>query len=354
MGVWGQSPQVLTSLKVLHLLEHGGGIRRASERFGIPPDQWLDLSTGINPLGWGPVAIPRSCWARLPEENDGLEAAAQAFYRVDSLLPLAGSQAAIQSLPRLRPPGRVAVLTPTYAEHAHSWATSGHQVIPVTPDDLDLSIETFDSVVVVNPNNPTGRLLPPGRLLSWWERLQRRGGWLVVDEAFMDATPECSLAAHVGVPGLILLRSLGKFFGLAGARVGFLLAEPSLLHHMRLLLGPWPLSGPSRWLATQALTDLAWQAATRYALSLAAHRLADLLSRYGWPPSGGTVLFQWVVTAEASHDWLELAKRGVLVRLFDADGAGTRGALRFGLPGEDAAWSRLEEGLNAVAKRDIS
>ncbi|MEO5363115.1 MAG: threonine-phosphate decarboxylase CobD [Magnetococcus sp. DMHC-8] len=329
------------------MLEHGGGIRRAAAQFGLPLDQWLDLSTGINPLGWLPLAIPRSCWARLPEEEDGLEEIARAYYRVAVLLPLAGSQSAIQALPHLRPPGRVAVLGPTYAEHAAAWAAAGHTVAEVTLADLEVGMERFDVVVVVNPNNPTGLLLPIPRLLSWQERLQRAGGWLVVDEAFMDVTPVHSLAGQVGLPGLILLRSLGKFFGLAGARVGFLLAEAALLERVRALLGPWHLAGPSRWLAGQALADVAWQEESRCRLPAAARRLAGLLGAHGWSPAGGTALFQWVVTAQAEQGWLTLARRGILVRHFPE-----WRALRIGLPGEEPEWSRLAEGLDALTRMD--
>ena len=322
------------------MLEHGGSIRRAAAQFGRPPEQWLDLSTGINPVGWVPLAIPPHCWARLPEEGDGLEAAAQTFYQADLLWPVAGSQAAIQLIPRLRPPGRVALLIPTYSEHAQAWEVAGHQVTGITLAALESSVEAFDAVVVVNPNNPTGLLLLPEQLLSWRDRLQQKGGWLVVDEAFMDATPAYTLSKYVGLSGLIVLRSMGKFFGLAGARVGFILGEAELLQRARLLLGPWSLAGPSRWLAEQALTDEAWQRTTRQSLPLASRRLANLLDQYGLSPAGGTVLFQWVMTARAEEWWLALAKQAILVRHFP-----DLGALRFGLPGEEQAWSRLETGL---------
>ena len=329
------------------MLEHGGGIRRAAARFGIAPERWLDLSTGINPRGWTTAeAIPAACWSRLPEDDDGLEAAARAFYGVADLLPLAGSQAAIQALPRLRPPCRVGVLAPTYAEHPHAWRLAGHQVVELTPAHLENDLDAFDVVVAVNPNNPTGRLLPPERLLDWRHRLAQRGGWLLVDEAFIDATPARSLARAAGLPGLILLRSLGKFFGLAGARVGFLMAEKTVLQPMRELLGPWTLAGPSRWLATAALADTTWQAEARQSLPEASARLATLLTRHGLPPAGGTVLFQWAPTAAATARWTGLAEQGLLVRRFSKpDG------LRFGLPGGEGAWQRLEQALGETGPK---
>ncbi len=324
------------------MLEHGGGIRRAAARFGIPVAEWLDLSTGINPLGWPvPDGPPASRWSRLPEEGDGLETAAAGYYGItDLLLPLAGSQAAIQALPRLRPPGRVAVVSPAYAEHAHAWSTAGHRVEAVSVERPETGLESIDVVVVVNPNNPTGRLLASERLLSWHRRLAERGGWLVIDEAFMDVTPQHSSIGAVGQPGLIVLRSLGKFFGLAGARVGFAFAEKALLDRLRELLGPWTLPGPSRWLAQRALEDGVWQQRTRQALPLASERLAALLTDHGWPPSGGTALFQWLPMAGAGTLWQRLAERGILVRHFSQPSA-----LRFGLPGPEADWWRLAKAL---------
>lgn len=325
------------------MLEHGGGLRAAAERYGIPPSDWLDLSTGINPQGWSVPPIPATAWQRLPEPGDGLEAAAAACYGTESLLPVAGSQAAIQALPLLREPGRVGVLSPSYAEHAHVWRRAGHRVEELPADALDAAVDRLDTLILVHPNNPTGVRFPLKSLLNWRERLAGRGGWLVVDEAFIDPTPEGSLAHHVGPPGLIVLRSLGKFFGLAGARVGFVLAESTVLEGLREQLGPWTVTGPSRWVAARALGDRAWQAETRIRLGHEGGRLADLLKRQGLPVAGGTGLFQWAPLPDAAFWQDALARRGILVRRF-ADPPG----LRFGLPGGEPAWRRLELALAGV------
>ena len=325
------------------MLEHGGGLRVAAEQYGIPLSDWLDLSTGINPQGWPVPPIPAPVWQRLPEVNDGLEAAAAAYYGTESLLPAAGSQAAIQALPRLRAPGRIGVLSPSYAEHAHAWRRVGHQVELLPADSLDAAITRLDALVLVHPNNPTGVRFPLALLLDWRARLAVRGGWLGVDEADMDATPEGSMAHHVGLPGLIVLRSLGKFFGLAGARVGFVLAEPAVLEGLREHLGPWTVTGPSRWVAARALSDHAWQVTARHALDRARSRLADLLRRQRLPVAGGTELFQWAPIPDAAFWRDALARRGILVRYFTDPPA-----LRFGLPGGESAWRRLELALAGV------
>ena len=325
------------------MLEHGGGLRAAAAHYGIALGDWLDLSTGINPQGWPVPPLPPTVWQRLPEMNDGLEAVAAVYYGTAHLLPVAGSQSAIQALPRLRAPGRVGVLHPSYAEHAHAWRQAGHQLELLPPDQLDAAADRLDALVLVNPNNPTGERFDPALLLEWRARLAQRGGWLVVDEAFMDATPESSLTSQVGLPGLIVLRSLGKFFGLAGARVGFVMAESALRNRLQEALGPWAVSGPSRWTGTQTLADRDWQVQTRLWLEQAGKRLADVLQRQRLPVAGGTGLFQWIPMPEADFWQDALARRGILVRRF-TDPPG----LRFGLPEAEAHWRRLELALAGV------
>jgi len=318
------------------LLEHGGRLRAVAARYDRPLAQWLDLSTGINPWGWPAPPIPAGQWLRLPEEGDGLEAAAQAYYGVDALLPVAGSQAAIQMLPRLRAPSTVGVLSPSYSEHYQAWKGAGHEVLSLSADAIAGSLARLDVLVICRPNNPDGLLLEADLLLTWRQQLAARGGWLVVDEAFVDAQPELSLAPHSGEEGLILLRSLGKFFGLAGARVGFVLARPHLLEVLAERLGPWTISGPSRQVARGALSDIQWQARMRPQLQQASERLARLLTRHGLAPVGGTPLFQLVAVPQAERLYERLASQGVLVRLFRE-----LSCLRFGLPGDASQWRRL-------------
>lgn len=329
------------------MLEHGGRLRRAALRYGRPVSDWLDLSTGISPWSWldeHRFEPSQEAWTRLPEPDDALAQAARAYYGVDAL-PVAGSQAAIQALPRLRGHSRVGVLAPSYAEHAACWRAAGHAVRPMTADACEMALDTLDVLVLVHPNNPDGTRFEKTQMLDWRARLSARGGWLVVDEAYIDAEPECSLAHEAAGPGLIVLRSLGKFFGLAGARVGFVLAQRSLLDALEALLGPWPLSGPSRELAGCVLRDRTWQTVQRGRLVLASRRLQGVLADAGLTPDGGCALFQWVRTPRAAALHESMAAEGILLRAFEDPTS-----LRFGLPRGESDWQRLHAALRETRR----
>lgn len=324
------------------MLEHGGNLHAASLQYGIPLSGWLDLSTGINPYGYPIPDIPAAAWQRLPEPERQLEQAASSYYGARHLLVTAGSQAAIQILPRLRPSCRVTVLGPMYAEHAHAWRQHGHTVTEIAHLPDHALLQRTDVLLLCNPNNPTGRLLEPDTLLAWHRVLASHSGWLVVDEAFMDSTPQHSLAPASHLPGLVILRSLGKFFGLAGARVGFLLAETVLLDQAAELLGPWSVTGPAQFVAHAALTDRAWQQANIPRLTAASQQLFTLLQQYGLQPAGSCSLFQWLHTRNSKHLHQELARHGIWTRHFTQhDG------LRIGLPPENG-WGRLAAALGKL------
>ncbi len=324
------------------VLYHGGRLREAVVRYGIAPSDWLDLSTGINPYGWPVPSVPADVWTRLPDEDELAEIAIT-YYSAKYLLPVAGSQVAIQQLPLLRSSCRVGVLTPGYGEHAHAWRSGGHEVVPISADDIGGQLSRFDVLVLSNPNNPTGGCFPPEQLLAWHRQLASRGGWLIVDEAFIDMTPGESLAPYSIRPGLIVLRSFGKFFGLAGVRAGFVCAAAELLSRLESRLGPWAVSGPARWVASAALQDRQWQVAMRCRLATQGTRLRALLTRHGLPPDGGCALFQWHRTPYARQLQEQLATDGILIRRFDHPSS-----VRFGLPGEEADWQRFDSALNGI------
>jgi len=327
-------------------IRHGGNLLAAARRYGCPAEAWLDLSTGINPSGYPVPPLPADAWQRLPQDDDGLAGIAAQTYGAPHALPVAGSQAAIRTLPRLLRPGRTGIAALGYSEYAPAFAQAGHTVVPLDESDFgraDLA-DALDHLVVVNPNNPTARLLPVDTLQHWHARLASRGGTLIVDEAFIDCTDAASLAAYSDAPGLVVLRSLGKFYGLAGVRCGFVLAEPSVLESLAAHLGHWTVSGPARAVASIALTDTAWQAATRASLAAAGQRLAMLLRGHGLTPTSQP-LFSWVPDSRACALHEALAHRGIWTRLFEATG-GCPASLRFGLPPEGAAaWQRLDAAL---------
>lgn len=325
------------------MLEHGGRLQRAAREYGIPLEAWLDLSTGISPFGWMVPAIPASTWQRLPEDDDGLIEAACAYYEAANVLPVAGSQAAIQALPLLRATSRVGIIAPGYAEHAQAWRRAGHDVACVAADTLLADVGKWDVLVLIHPNNPGGERFSVKELQHVHAELAARGGWLLVDEAFMDVTPQDSLCRYTDREGLIVLRSVGKFFGLAGARAGFVCAAPAVLDALQEKLGPWTLSGPTRYVLRQALGDRHWHAEARIRLDTASKRLATLLTKHGLGPTAGCGLFQWCRRDDAAALHRALAERGILTRLFD-----TPPSLRFGLLPSDVAFERLDNALTEV------
>jgi len=329
------------------MLEHGGNLRDAALAFERPLADWLDLSTGINPH-WYPAPPPSaSAWHRLPEPDPALVQAACAYYDAPAMLPVAGTQAAIQALPRLRAPSRVVVAAPSYAEHAHHWGQHGHSLRQVAYGELADAVDNCEVLVICNPNNPTGERIARDVLLDWADRLAARGGWLVVDEAFGDTEDADSLCPHSGQPGLVVLRSVGKFFGLAGLRLGFVAAQPQLLSALADLLGPWTVSGPAQQVALAALSDTAWQAAMRARLLQEGARLRQLLAAHGIA-SAGTALFQWWPEPRAEQFWRHMAQHGVWVRLFRHAAHG----IRLGLPPDEPAWLRLQQALTAWNKEN--
>jgi cobalamin biosynthetic protein CobC len=327
------------------MLEHGGGLRKAAAHYNILLADWLDLSTGINPQGWPVPALPPEVWQRLPEENDGLEAAAAAYYGNAKLLPVAGSQAAVHWLPALLPRAVVACISPIYSEHPKAWQRAGHKMRFLQNAMLPRALATATPYVLLcNPNNPTAERHPHDVAVDAARQLKKRGGWLIVDEAFMDPTPEESLTPLAGTdeaPNLIVLRSLGKFFGLAGARVGFVFAAPEILARMHEAMGPWTVSGPAREVARQALADRAWQSAARTRLHAAGERLHQLLAPLGEVKS--TALFATLSSARSAELHESLAHQGILTRHFDQ-----QALLRVGLPGNEAGWQCLSNALNTL------
>lgn len=322
-----------TPKPTVHGTVHGGDLSEVIQRFPHAPRPWIDLSTGINPVPYPVPPLSETAWSRLPSRTaeEALLEAAMARYGVPNkrmIVAAPGTQALIQILPRLLPPGRVAIVGPTYEEHQISWRRAGHEVRRVP------ALEDSDAVVVVNPNNPSGRLVSPAALA-------RIAGFLVVDEAFIDFLPrEMSVASQLPSRSVVL-RSFGKTYGLPGLRLGFAIAPPDIAAQIRGELGPWAVSGPALEIGRQALRDGAWLGAARERLVADSARLDGLLRQAGFEVLGGTLLFRLVRHSSAAIFVQRLGQQGIHVRAFpDAPDQ-----LRFGLPAGDAAFGRLAAAL---------
>jgi cobalamin biosynthetic protein CobC len=320
------------------LLGHGGRLGAARTAWPDAPTPWIDLSTGINPQPYPLPAFAPETWSRLPDPESlrALERVAAAAFGVEDptrVVAAAGSEALIRLLPRLLGKRRIAISARTYGGHAEAWRAGGEIVAP--------GDRSADLRVLVNPDNPTGRVLPPDQVLDLAE------GPLLVDEAFVDVDPSGSVAARAGAPGfgrLMVLRSFGKFYGLAGARLGFLIAEPALADHVRQALGDWPVAGPTIAAGLAAYPDTAWAAQTRLRLIEDTVQLDRLLRAAGFEIAGGTILFRLARAADAPRRFEALARAGILTRPFPWDET----LIRFGLPGPEADWLRLADALETL------
>lgn len=325
-------------------IPHGGDLDAARERFPGAPEPWIDLSTGINPVPFPIPALPVEIWSRLPtrSEEEALLAAASARYRArnsEMIAAAPGTQALIQLLPRLLPKSHVEILGPTYEEHEACWTRQGHRVSVV--EDLDPS-EYADVVIVVNPNNPTGRIIPVSALRTVARTLAKKNGLLVIDEAFIDVFPETASIVSELPPATIALRSFGKAYGLAGLRLGFAIAEVSLATRIRAELGPWAVSVPALSIGKAALCDARWLAGAVIRLESDRRRLDAMLQAAGFTVLGGTPLFGLARHCEATKIVENLGRHGIHVRSFSREAQW----LRFGLPGDEQAWDRLAAALS--------
>ena len=309
-------------------LWHGGGLRAARDRFGDCAEPWQDLSTGINPHPWPGAADVAIDWQRLPEEADlrALEAAAAAHFGTDPahVCALPGTEIGLRLIGELIP-GPARHVAPSYRTHGEMFGGTA-------PTRLE---DASGTLIIANPNNPDGRVVARERLLA-------HDGWLIVDEAFADCTPAASVAPEIADDRpLVVFRSFGKFFGLAGLRLGFALGPRPIVAGLRARLGAWPVSAAAIAIGARAYKDLSWIAATRAQLADEARALDAVLSRNGLEPIGACPLFRLVDTADAAALFERLARQAILTRPFDY----APSWLRIGLPGSVRALDRLDAAL---------
>jgi cobalamin biosynthetic protein CobC len=328
---------------------HGGKLGLAATMFPNAPLPWIDLSTGINPTSYPLFDLPATALTRLPDpaRHRELLAVAASSYGAPSaanVVAAPGTQSLLPLVAGLVKPGSALVLGPTYAEHLRACRLVGHDAGETT--DFTKLFDA-DLVVVVNPNNPDGRVVKRTDLLTLAAAMRRKGGMLVVDEAFMDVGPrEESLAGDVEAGGLVVMRSFGKFFGLAGLRLGFALATADVAKPLASRLGPWSVSGPALEYGLAALADSAWQAETRRVLKEQVAALDLTLARHGIVVSCGTDLFRFATGLDASELFSVLGGQGILVRAFDW----RPDAVRIGLP-KAGEHGRLDQALALWAEK---
>jgi cobalamin biosynthesis protein CobC len=332
-------------------LVHGGDLGIARRLFPDAPEPFVDLSTGINPHPYKVPHLAPGVFARLPEAaalTSLAEAAANAYGAPSAacVAPAPGTQILLPLVAGLLRPCGAAVVAPTYGEHARAAALAGHSVADI--GDIGAARDA-GLVIVTNPNNPDGRLFDKGALIDLAKHLRPRGGLLIVDEAFMDVGPSgASLAGEVLRGNIVVLRSFGKFFGLAGLRLGFAIATPATAAQLTEMLGPWAVSGPALAVGTKALADRMWIDKTRGRLTQAATKLDTVLTDAGLRVLGGTTLFRLVQTPAADKLFHHLGRAGILVRPFPNNATW----LRFGLPAKAKEWRRLQAALAAFQKSD--
>ena len=322
---------------------HGGNLDAARRLFPGAPEPWIDLSTGINPIPYPIGEIPPEAWTRLPQAGDlaALEDAARNAYGggpAANIVAAPGTQAIIQWLPRIVPARRIGILGHTYGEHAECWRAAGAEVFAAH------SLDDFagcDAGVVVNPNNPDGRLIGPEEMAQAARAFAARGGLLVVDEAFMDVMPPATSLIPALPTGAIVLRSFGKAYGLAGLRLGFAVAIDGVGEKLRAAMGPWAVSGPAIAVGRRALADRNWLETATTRLVEDSRRLDHLLTRVGFTVVGGTPLFRLAEREDAAMWFRKLGLAGILTRPFPAN----PGILRFGIPSDSRGWARLETAL---------
>ncbi|MGH1414694.1 MAG: threonine-phosphate decarboxylase CobD [Pelagimonas sp.] len=318
--------------------DHGGNIDGARAQFGGNASDWIDLSTGINRVPYPVPDLSAAAWQSLPTQTaltSLKQAAAKAYHTTASILPVAGAQAAIQMMPRFRSVGLARVLGPTYNEHAASLRAAGWTVEDVGTLD---ALSGADLAVVVNPNNPDGQETSPKELLA----LSSKVGHLVVDESFADARPDLSLAPHMDhLNTLFVLRSFGKFYGLAGLRLGFVLSHPDNISQLADMSGPWPVSGIAIEVGRRALLDSEWAISTISRLNQEVCQMDSLAQTAGWTVRGGTELFRLYETPSAQNAQYKLAQKHIWSRIFPWSPT----LIRLGMPGTTAEWARLSEAL---------
>lgn len=326
---------------------HGGDIDRASRETGIPADQILDFSANINPYGLPPRALERLARdvrdVRLlmrypdPEALELRRALAQRLeIPIDAIVVGAGADALIHAAVRTFAPKRCLIPIPAFSEYrraceAHG-CTIGREIAEAKPGDL---------VILNNPHNPTGALKNREEMLASILQIRNAGAMVLADEAFIDYVPEAAITREAATgTGVIAVRSLTKFFGCPGLRVGYAVAAPELAHMLAARLPGWPVTTLALGALAEALADPDFTRATLEANVRARADLADALGALGcrvFPPSANFILFEVPAGSSAPEIHRQLLRgHAILVRDCDSfEGLGPGRYLRVAVRRQD-------------------
>lgn len=300
--------------------QHGGDLSGIRKRYPQVRN-WQDISTGINPNAYPLPQLPEHIWHNLPDHDviASLCGSASSYYGVakECITPAPGTQSLIQHIPTLRllqkGASKVQIASPTYNEHATCWKRVGHTVYLV-----EIPSDSADVVVITSPNNPDGKVWTIIELEAYAKTLKKRDGWLIIDEAYMDVTPEQSFCEQLQYHNnVIILRSFGKFFGMAGMRLGFALAHPALTHAITDILGPWAISHMACVVGARALRDDLWITRNRENLQQLAQARDALLERLGLNVIGTHPLYCLIEADDVQAVFNALAQHGFYARMFD-------------------------------------
>ncbi|HCH23549.1 MAG TPA: threonine-phosphate decarboxylase [Oceanospirillaceae bacterium] len=313
-----------------HGLIHGGDLQSASQRYGRPIADWVDLSTGINVYSYPVPEMKPEVWQRLPYLDPQLVETAAAYYGNRNLLLAAGSQPVIELLPEIlhEQGNQLTALLPDigYQEHHQAWRKQGpvatYSGVVDASDEISARLNEphIGHLLLINPNNPTGIQYTLAQIHIWAQQLASKQGYVIIDEAFIDCAPAASVVQENMPDNLVVLRSFGKFFGLAGVRLGALVAKPAILQHMAGLMGPWSVNGPAQAIATVAYSDQVWQQAMRTKLATEQAQQLNIwqatFTRLGAQLQANTALFRSFAMPKTLAEQLhtKAANAGILIR----------------------------------------
>ena len=318
-------------------IQHGGDIDLAIKKYGGEREDWIDLSTGINGASYPWQESINVELRNLPSNKIlmQLEKAAARAYKIAECTETAavsGAQQIINLLPLcLKSCNSVAILGPTYNEYEKAFKRSGTKTKTVS-ETSELSLS--DIAIIVNPNNPTGKVIADETLAG----LSKKVRILIIDESFKMFSSRRTL----NFSNIIQINSLGKFFGLAGVRLGFVSGPSDFIKEVKEMLGPWPVSSLAAEIGIVALNDKVWISEMEKILVTESNALHEACNSRNWELVGRTFLFHTYATSSCLEVEKQFAAHGIWVRTFDY----SETWVRLGIPTSENAWTRVKQALN--------